>query len=33
MKKLDINKAAKEFETIDAETHLFYNTKEVKLCP
>lgn len=27
MKKLDLNQAAEEFEMIDAETHLFYNTE------
>ena len=27
MKKLDLNRVASEFEIIDAETHLFYNTK------
>jgi len=27
MKKLDLSKAAQEFEMIDAETHLFYNTE------
>ena len=27
MKKLDLNKAAEEFETIDAETYMYYNTE------
>ena len=27
MKKLDLNKAAEEFEMIGSETHLFYNTE------
>ncbi|GMW04540.1 MAG: hypothetical protein AMXMBFR85_05230 [Dehalococcoides mccartyi] len=31
--KLDLNKAAKEFETIDAGTHLFYNPKGGKIVP
>ena len=27
MKKLDLSKAAEEFEIIDSETNLFYNTE------